>query len=300
MEVKKLEEFKVKNNCVLFGKFDGLHRGHRSAIDLLKQEEHEGLNSVMLYVETDDIERIYTKEEKQTILEKINPMYYVDASRFNLKNMEAQQFIEEILIDKLDAKKIIIGESYRFGKDRKGSIDTLKKLSKKLGFEIIECKTKTYDNKPITSERIKDEIRSGNILDVNEMLGEPYFIIGEVLHGKALGRTVGMPTANLSIPKEKIEPKHGVYATLTKIDNKTYKGLTNIGLRPSVDNYNYTTVETFLLDFSKDIYGEKIKIEIHDYIRGVVKFNNLSEVKAQVEKDIERIENCFKRGIVYG
>lgn len=300
MKSMKLEEFKVKNNCVLFGSFDGVHEGHRSAIDLLIQQESEGLNSVMLYLGDrqsieDDLERLYTEEEKQVILDKIGPMYYVDASmESDLRNMETEQFVEEILVGRLDAKTIIIGENYRFGKDNEGSIDTLDSVSQTLGFEIIICETKTYRDKPITSNRIKDEIRWGNIIDANKMLGESYFIIGEVIHGKALGRTVGMPTANLSVPEEKMKPKHGVYATLSKFDDRTYKGLTNIGRRPSVDDYNYTTVETYLLNFSQDIYGKKIKVEVHDYIRGVVKFNNLKEVKEQVEKDIEKIENCFK------
>lgn len=300
LKVIELGEFKVKNNCILFGRFDGVHKGHRSAIDLLINEELKGLNSVMFYLGAEnlidnDAKRLYTEEEKRMILDKNGPMYYVDGSKeMDLKNMGAEQFIEEILVNRLDVKTVIIGEGYRFGKSGEGSIDTLKRLSHRLGFEIVEVKIKTYENKPITSNRIIDEIMEGNIICANEMLGEPYFIVGEVIHGRALGRTVGMPTANLSVPEEKINPKHGVYATLSKIDNEIYKGLTNIGRRPSVDDYNYTTIETFLMDFSQDIYGKRIKVEIHNYIRGVVKFNNLKEVKEQVEKDIEKIKDCFK------
>ena len=114
------------------------------------------------------------------------------------------------------------------------------------------------------------------------------------MHGKALGRTVGMPTANLGVGERKLIPRHGVYATLSTIDDESYKGLTNIGLRPSVDNYGYVTIETFVLDFAKDIYGKKIRVEVQEFIREVQKFDNLEEVKKQVGKDLEFVKNHVK------
>ena len=121
------------------------------------------------------------------------------------------------------------------------------------------------------------------------MLGHPYLVMGEVMHGKALGRTVGMPTANIGYKMYKQLPAYGVYGTISDIEGKDVKGLTNIGKRPSVDSFDYATIEAFLLDFSGDLYGKIITLEVHVFIRGVVKFNGLDEVKAQVNKDTESI-----------
>jgi len=278
----------MNNTCVAFGNFDGVHIGHRAIIDKLKEVSTGGLSSVVLAFDYDESllkgEKILsTREEKQYLLSKlsIDQLIFYKVEEKN-KNFIEEDFIKEVLVDKLGAKVIVVGKEHC-------NIDLLRKCSIKYGYILEECETVTLNGEEVTSKRIKAELEKGQLHVANELLGQPYLLLGKVMHGKALGRTVGMPTANLGFNEFKLLPAFGVYGTLSEIEGKKIKGLTNIGKRPSVDNYNYVTIETFLLDFSGDLYDKTISLEIHAYIRGVKKFNNLEEVKSQVNKDLESI-----------
>ncbi|GLC32858.1 riboflavin biosynthesis protein RibF [Clostridium omnivorum] len=280
--------FNMNNTCVAFGNFDGVHIGHRAVIDKLLDISKQGLTSVVLSFEYDekllkDKKILSTEAEKQHILNKNGPevmiSYKIDEKNVN---MPAELFLKDILIDKLGAKVIVTSKDHK-------NIKILRECAEKYGYILAECDTIFDGCEPINSQRILKELSVGTLQKVNELLGHPYLLMGKVLHGKALGRTVGMPTANLGFSQYKQLPQYGVFGTLSEIDGKNIKGLTNIGKRPSVDNYNYVTIETFLLDYSGDLYDKTITLEIHKYIRGVIKFNNLDEVKAQVNKDIKSI-----------
>lgn len=290
------KDFKLNNTCVAFGQFDGMHLGHRAVIDKLIGQESEDITSVLLSFDYNPVDIfgtknvIYTEEEKQIILGENAPQVMISIPfDSQVADMEPEAFIKYILVDKLGAKFVIAGEDCRFGKNCSGNIDTLESLASKYGYSVIRVKTVEEDGQAITSSIIRSAFETGSVEKANRLLGHAFTMFGEVAHGKALGRTVGMPTANLAVPSNKLIPGNGVYATLSEIDGAIVQGLTNIGQRPSVDNNSYITIETFLLDFSKDIYGKKIILEVHSFIRGVHKFNNLDEVKKQVEKDIESI-----------
>lgn len=224
-----------------------------------------------------------TEAEKQYLLSKNGPEVMI-TYRINEQNKDIspERFIKEILVDRLGAKVIVAGEN-------NCNINVLRDCAKKYGYELVECDTVLADGEPVTSERIAKALAEGNLQEANELLGHPYLLMGMVMHGKALGRTVGMPTANLGFSQVKLLPSYGVFGTLSEIDGRNVKGLTNIGQRPSVDDYNYVTIETFLLDYSGDLYDKTIALEIHVYIRGVKKFRNIDEVKAQVNMDLESI-----------
>jgi len=278
----------MNNTCVAFGNFDGVHIGHRAIIDKLKEVSNRGLSSVVLTFDYDESllkgEKILsTREEKQYLFSKlaIDKLIFYKVEEKN-KNFIEEDFIKEVLVEKLGAKVIVVGKEHC-------NIDLLRKCSTKYGYVLEECETVTLNGEEVTSNRIKAELEKGQLQRANKLLGQPYLLLGKVMHGKALGRTVGMPTANLGFSEFKLLPAFGVYGTLSEIEGKNIKGLTNIGKRPSVDNYNYVTIETFLLDFSGDLYDKTISLEIHAYIRGVKKFNNLEEVKSQVNKDLESI-----------
>lgn len=280
--------FNLTNTCVAFGSFDGIHKGHRAVVDKLLDISKQGLTSVVLSFDYSDIllnekKILSTELEKQYLLSKNGPevmiSYKIDEEN---KDISLESFIKEILVDRLGAKVIVAGENHC-------DINILRTCAQKYGYELAICETVCADGEPVTSGRIIKELANGNLQKVNDLLGHPYLLMGQVMHGKALGRTVGMPTANLSFSPSKQLPAYGVFGTLSEIDGNNIKGLTNIGQRPSVDNYNYVTIETFLLDFSGDLYDKTIALEIHVYIRGVIKFNNIAEVKAQVNKDIESI-----------
>lgn len=296
----KDNDYKINKTSIAFGHFESLHQGHRSVITRLIEQESKGLSSVLICMEgvsisdSDNLYDIYTKEEKTKILEKIGPKFMVSIPYSEaIETMGPEKFIKEILVERFDAKVIVAGENCRFGKSGSGSIKTLRDLSEKYGYEVVCCNTVKHEEKPITDEWIRREIVEGDLKTANKLLGHPFTLLGSIIHGKALGRTVGMPTANLGLPQKKLIPKHGVYATLSKIDGEWIQGLTNIGLRPSVDNQAHVTVETFLLDFSNDIYGKEVKLELHHYIRGVKKFHNLEEVKQQVKLDILAVKDLL-------
>ncbi len=288
------------NTCITFGYFNSLHKGHRSVISRLIEQESKGFNSVLLCLEKDQrivIDSkcdIYTMNEKFRILQENGPMLMV-AYPFAevIESMAPEEFIKKILVDRFDAKVIVVGNNCRFGRQGDGDIQTLRELSDKYGYELVSCETVNYEEKPITDDWIKHEIIEGDINTVNMLLGSPFTLWGTIIHGKALGRKFGMPTANLRLPENKIIPKHGVYATMSNIDGKRFKGLTNIGRRPSVDDQTHVSIETYLLGFSEDIYGKDVSLELHHYIRGVKKFNNLEEVTQQVKLDVMVAENIL-------
>lgn len=281
-------DFNMSNTCVAFGSFDGIHSGHRTIINKLLDVSKQGFTSVILSFEYDEAllgekKILSTEQEKQHLLSKNGPevlvSYKIDGQN---KDISPESFIKEILVDKLGAKVIVTGKE-------DCNINVLREYAPKYGYTLVECDTVLYDGEPVTSERIAKELKDGTLQKANELLGHPYLLLGEVMHGKQLGRTVGMPTANLGFSQTKQLPAYGVFGTLSEIDGKNVKGLTNLGQRPSVDNYNYVTIETFLLDFSGDLYGKTIALEIHVYIRGIKKFHGLDEVKAQVNLDLESI-----------
>jgi riboflavin kinase/FMN adenylyltransferase len=284
-----VNDFNMSNTCVAFGSFDGMHSGHRAVVDkLLEVSSRQGLTSVVLYYDyEEDLLRgkkvLSTGIEKKYLLSINGPEvlipYVIDEQN---KDTDAETFIKEVIAGRLGAKVIVAGKEDR-------NIDVLRKCAGKYRYTLVECDTVVSGGEPVTSERILRELEEGSLKKANELLGHPYLIMGIVMHGKALGRTVGMPTANIGFSDYKQLPALGVYGTLSDIGGKKIKGLTNIGRRPSVDNYSYITVETFLLDFSDDLYDKIITLEVHVFIRGIIKFNNLEEVKAQVNKDIESI-----------
>lgn len=281
-------DLKMSNTCVAFGTFDGVHTGHRAVIDKLLNISKNGFTSVVLSFDYDETllnekKFLSTEKEKQYLLSKNGPevmvSYKVDEKS---KDISSECFIKEVLVDKLGVTVVVVGKNYY-------NIKVLRECGEKYGFTIEECDTVFADDEAVTSDRIRKELQEGTLEKVNELLGHPYLLMGKVMHGKALGRTVGMPTANLGFSQYKQLPADGVFGTLSEIEGKNVKGLTNIGRRPSVDNYSYVTIETFLLDYSGDLYDKIITLEIHAYIRGVKKFNNLDEVKAQVNMDLESI-----------
>ena len=152
---------------------------------------------------------------------------------------------------------------------------------------------KAQDGTVITTEAVRTAFDASDFDKILELCGHPYIMIGSVEHGKALGRTVGMPTANLGVADDKLKPPSGVYATSVKIDDGVFKAMTNIGKRPSVDNYDYVTIEAFILDFARDIYGKKIILGVRQFVRGVQKFDNLEQVQKQVQKDIEKVREVL-------
>jgi len=293
MEYFTQNDVRLENTCVAFGDFDGVHCGHRAVIDRLRAISGRGLASVVVSFDYDEsllLDRtiLNTEEEKRYLLAKNGPDVMVSYMVGAGETVSVKRLIGEFLVGKLGAKVIVAGSNCEH-------IDTLRACAAEFGYVLEECDVVYSGGEPISSGGIMRALSEGRLDEANEMLGHPHLLIGMVMHGKARGRTVGMPTANLSYKPYKQLPVHGVYGTLSDIDGTIVKGLTNIGRRPSDDNFDYISVETFLLDFSQDLYDRAITLEIHVHIRGVIKFNSLEEVKQQVDKDIVTIRTFLEK-----
>lgn len=288
-------DFKLKNTAVTLGKFDGLHRGHRLLIDEVLSLKGQGYTSVMftfLYhpynlFSENELKLIYTEEEKRAKLMSLGLDVLISYPFTNeTKNIEPEDFIKDILINKLDAKVIVVGNDFRFGKDRKGDVDMLRSMEVVYGYKLITYEKMRWRDSIISSSTIREELAKGNLEEVNEMLGQPYYIRGKVLHGRRIGRTLGMPTTNLTPMANKLLPPCGVYASRTIIDGISYPGMTNIGYKPTVGAEKNMGVETYIYDFDGDLYGRELEVELLSFRRPEIKYDSLDELKRQMEEDL--------------
>lgn len=295
-------DFKYQNTCITLGKFDGLHRGHQLLLSELAKFEQQGLTSVMftfdyhpgnLFSEK-EIDLIYTEEEKKELLSRFGPKVLISYPfTEETASMEPEDFIKEVLIGKLDAKAIVIGTDYRFGRKRKGDAAMLKQYSTVYGYELVICEKLTYHDKVISSTRVREELRLGQMESVNEMLGHPYTIMGTVVTGNKIGRTIGVPTVNLLPAEHKLLPPNGVYAAIVKFDGNTYYGVTNIGYKPTIGDKQKLGVETHIFDYTGDLYGKPIEVELYRYERPETKFASVEELKQWVQLDIQSAKEFF-------
>ncbi len=297
-------DFKYKNCAVTLGKFDGMHLGHQQLIDLVISCKEQGMTAVMFSFQMHpgnlfsdkEFELIYTEEEKVAKLSHAGIDVLISYPfTEETRSMEPEKFISEILIGKLDAKVIVVGEDFRFGYQRKGDVAFLKKYGEIYGFKVIACEKRKWKNEVISSSSIRKAIKDGDIETANAMLGTPFMIRGEVVHGRRLGRTIGMPTVNQIPTNSKLLPPCGVYATMTLLGGRHYPGVTNIGYKPTVGEEEYIGVETYIFDLDEDLYGKMIEVELYTYLRPELKLGSLEELVTQMREDIVITKDYFKK-----
>jgi riboflavin kinase/FMN adenylyltransferase len=275
------------NTCIALGNFDGMHRGHRAVLDtLVRVAAERGLTSVLLSFDCDEAQtgpkRLTSETEKLLFLENSDLAAMVSCK------MDGSDFSQILkALARFGAKAVVVGKN-----DRRLAL--LQQHADAAGFELITCGVVEQDGAVLTTARAAALLQACDFTGLAELLGHQYCIYGEVLCGKQLGRTVGMPTANISFMSNKFLPPDGVYGTITVCGGVPYMGLANIGRRPTVDRFDYITVEDYLLDFSQDIYGQFIRMDVHAHIRGVEKFNSLAEVKKQVELDVQAVRSALE------
>lgn len=278
---------KTDKACAAFGRFDGMHKGHRNLVQtLVREAQKRDLPSVLVSFVPPEGTFVYTTEEEKALLLKNSGLDVLISCN------EKEVSDPAALIKKTGASCIVCGDC-RGNKDdcAEGALaqcaqPAIRKAAQELGIPIVMCE-KVFENGEAISIPMLDAAFNRSDFDAfSRLCGRPYMMAGKVLHGKGLGRTVGMPTANLGVVPNKKKPPEGVYATLTRIDGEVFKGLTHVGRRPSVDNDTNISTETLLLDFSRDIYGKKIELYVCAFIRGIMKLNGLAEVQKQVQKDI--------------
>lgn len=289
LRITKYSESLPIQTVVTIGKFDGFHLGHRKLLSAVLQERNYGYASCVISFSTPvDMQRsaIYTKEEQRKLCESMGidvlAEYPLDES---LKEMSGEQFVKEVLCGRLHAKVIVAGEDFRFGKNRSGDISLLKSLEETYGYRTVCVPKVTEEDIRISSTGIRSLLAEGKVAEANKQLGRPYAVFGEVLHGKKLGRTLGFPTLNLIPPMEKLLPAYGVYVTKTKVDDKWFDGITNIGLRPTVDSDEQVSVETHLFSYNGDLYGKQVEVRFLQFLRQEKKFSSVEVLKAAMYKD---------------
>lgn len=306
MRLITTDDFNLENTIVTLGKFDGNHIGHRSLFAKAKEIKAESKGLLKTVVFTFDInphaltentytDNIYTGAER-AFIEENEGIDCILVWPFNEANrsMSPESFIRDVLVGRLGAKYIVVGEDFRFGKDRGGSVETLRAFGSELGFRVIALPKVKYKGEEVSSSRIKKEIAAGNLEDANFMLGGPFAVTGLVVPGKHLGHKIGFPTINFQVPEGKVLPPNGVYATKTYIEGKEYLSASNIGVRPSVSEGSARNVETNIMDFSGDVYGQQARVEFYKFIRPERKFDSLAALSAEIEKNKVQIRDYFK------
>ena len=292
MEIIKGLDFKIKNSAVSLGKFDGFHRGHRLLLDRIL-EHHELHATVFTFDGILEGKQIYLEEEKRSLLERLGVEREVlFPFSEETRTMTPETFIREMLVERMDAKLICVGEDFHFGKERRGDVDMLSEYAVQYGYELCVFPKIKEDGEVISSTRIRRELARGRIEKANRLLGDPYFVRGEVVHGNALGRTIGMPTANLLPGEQKLLPAYGVYATRVEVDGKIYGGVTNVGVKPTI-GADRANVETTLLHFDGDLYGKQIAVYFLEFLRPEQRFDSLEELKAQMSRDKAKAEKIW-------
>jgi len=284
------------NTVVTIGTFDGVHVGHRKILDqLFKSSKTKGLKSVLLtffphprmVIQSDNsIKLINTIDERINILSKTDLDYLViQPFDRDFSNLSAFDFIRDVLATKLNVKELIVGYDHRFGKNREGDFEQLTEYSHTFDFNIQEIKAQDINNTSVSSTKIRNALKSGDIATANQYLTTPFFINGTVVKGQQLGNTIGYPTANIEIPEVyKLTPQNGVYIVKTTHKGICYYGMLNIGNRPTVSGKN-KTIEVHIFNFDLNIYGEEIQIEFIKHLRDEKKFDSIDLLKNQLAID---------------
>ncbi|MCD8155806.1 MAG: riboflavin biosynthesis protein RibF [Clostridiales bacterium] len=294
MEYLKIEdEFpRFPGSAVTLGKFDGIHRGHRTLVDRILRQKEEGLAAV-LFAFSINSRMILSGEERRTLLEELGVDIFLECPLSDrIRHMKAETFVQEILVGDLSASYVAVGEDFRFGFERKGDPRLLASLGEKYGFHTDVLPKAMSGRRKISSTYIREELRRGNMEKVSELLGRDFFVTGTVAHGRGMGHRVLLPTVNLIPPEEKLMPPNGVYVTVSHFGDRSFPGITNVGYKPTVGE-KFLGVETYLFDCDEDLYGRECTVEFRHFQRPEQKFPSLEALRAQLLSDAEKGREFF-------
>lgn len=295
----QLEDFKAQKPVVTIGTFDGLHKGHQMVVSLLKQlaKKMDGESVIFTFYphprvvtspNESNLRLLTTKEEKIRLFEKMGVdhliIYPFDKA---FSELEYATFVKDILVEKMNTKCLVVGYDHRFGKDREGGYEYLKKCADKFNFDVIRTEALSVKADKVSSTKIRAALESGDIKKANYYLGYNFTLSGTVVNGKKLGRKLGFPTANIEASdKYKIIPGYGVYAVYAEIEGVVLKGMLNIGMRPTFNNNaDNRSIEVNIFDFSEDIYGKEITLSFIAKIRDEKKFAGIETLVNQLNYD---------------
>lgn len=304
MEIIDLEDYKEERykTSIALGNFDGVHIGHKELIKTMVAEAKRLGNRaavLIFYNHTREIiegrrpDLLTSNPQKEKILKELG-VEIVYKMKFNesIRGLSPEEFVQGILIDKLNIQSVTIGFDYRFGYKASGDAGLLKTYGDKYNFFVNIIDPIYLEKHPVSSTRIRSAIREGNISLANKMLGRNYSLQAKVVAGKGIGRRLKFPTANLETIKDFVIPRPGVYVTETMVNKKKYLSVTSVGTNPTF-NEKDLKVETHIIDFDENIYGRIIEVGFIDYLREEIKFPNVVELKNQIEKDILLVRSRY-------
>lgn len=296
----------IKKPIITIGTFDGVHIGHQKILDAIVKKAHVlGGESVLLtfsphprlvlFPDSHQLKLIQTETEKIEKLSKTGlENLIIFPFTFEFSRLTAMEFVRDILVNKLNIHTIVIGYDHQFGRNREGNIQYLKDVSTVYDFEAVEIPAKEIDEVNISSTKIRRAIENGDIERANLFLGVPFELNGTVIKGAQIGRTIGFPTANLFIEDPiKIIPVNGVYVVAVFLDEVRFKGVMNIGFRPTIDASLSKQIEIHIFDFEKDIYRMELKVEIVTRLRDEIKFDSKEALIEQIQHDISLAHRYF-------
>jgi riboflavin kinase/FMN adenylyltransferase len=297
--VRDLENWNfVDKSIVTIGTFDGVHRGHQKLLQKLNHlKEKKGGKSIVftfephprkvLFPGQTDLQLLSTLEEKiELIRQQGTDILIVYPFTTEFAQIEPQKFITEMLVGKLKVSTLVIGYDHKFGKDRRGDINTFKFAADKYYFEVEEIPVQEVNDSNVSSTRIRKALFDGDIKAAAEFLGYNYFLQGEVVHGKKMGKTISFPTANIKVNhSDKLIPRKGVYLVGVEVEGFKGHGMMNIGTNPTTDKDDNLKLEVNIFNFDKDIYGKTIKVEFMERLRDEKKFNSIEELIDAIKND---------------
>jgi len=294
---------KFKNTVVTIGSFDGVHPGHRHIIEQMKKFAAAAQGETLLITfyphprialaeqkgKNSDLKLLCDLEEKAALLHEcgMDNLVVVPFTKvFSEQSPDA--YIEDFLVKYFNPKVIVIGYDHRFGQARVGDIEYLKRFQSKYAFQVVEISKQEVDGIAVSSTKIRNALEMGDVALAARLLGYAYSIKGVVVKGEQIGRTLGFPTANIVVAEtHKLIPPVGIYAVLVSVNGNSYKGMLYIGSRPTLEEGLKKTIEVHIFEFQNDVYDKILKVDFIDFLRNDVKFENLNELKIQLQKDMQ-------------
>ena len=295
--IKNTTEFHIDEpTAVAIGKFDGFHCGHQKLLRKMQEQKEKGLATVVFtfvpspaaFFSEESLKDLTTIEEKRSIFEKAGIDYLIEYPFYQeIADMEPETYIKEVLVERIHAKCIVAGEDVSFGKRGAGNYQLLAEKAKDYDYDVIIIEKVQYDGREVSSTFVREEVAKGNMELVHQLLGIPYHVGGKIVHGRKLGRTLGMPTINQIPREEKLLPPRGVYYSYVMYGDRKLPSITNIGVKPTVTDKVVMGVETYIYDFDEDVYGEELEVYLLYFKRPEMRFDSVDALMKQMSEDIE-------------
>ena len=304
LEVYNMSWTGSENTAVALGYFDGVHTAHQYLINQMCSyaQQHNLKKAVFTFTKSITLghkgKDLLTQSQKLDCMNSLGIDIYYSPDFSDFSSLTPEEFVQKILVKAMKAKAVFCGENFFFGKNRRGNVQVLRQLCEKYGIDFVKAETVTLDGETVSSTAIRKALSEGNIEKANAMLGRPYAVKLNVVHGKKIGRTMGTPTINQVYPDGMCTPKDGVYITCTTVDGKKYPSATGLGSRPTVNGLGQTC-ETFILGFEGDLYYKEIQVEFYSYLFAPQKFENLQQLGDMIYSSaVKSAEYLAKNGIL--